>query len=99
MYRQFNIQQFYVLPTQCIYVFCVDLRTNSEAMTRLLWLSAGPLHRRPGLDTSFLPGRTVVDTAAQLGLSLHVALFLPPTQHLAAHTSLTRQTNVPNPRN
>ena len=26
---QFNIQQFYVLPTQCIYVFCVDLRTNS----------------------------------------------------------------------
>jgi len=25
-----NIQQFYVLPTQCIYVFCVDLRTNSD---------------------------------------------------------------------
>jgi hypothetical protein len=30
MYRQFNIQQFYVPPTQCIYVFCVDLRTNSD---------------------------------------------------------------------
>jgi len=30
MYRQFNIKQFYVLPTQCIYVFCVDLRTNSD---------------------------------------------------------------------
>jgi len=30
MYRQFSIQQFYVLPTQCIYVFCVDLRTNSH---------------------------------------------------------------------
>ena len=30
MYRQFNIQQFYVLPTQGIYVFCVDLRTNSD---------------------------------------------------------------------
>jgi hypothetical protein len=29
MYHQLNIQQFYVLPTQCIYVFCVDLRTNS----------------------------------------------------------------------
>jgi len=28
-YHQFNIQQFHVLPTQCIYVFCVDLRTNS----------------------------------------------------------------------
>ena len=30
MYRQFNFQQFYVLPTQCIYMFCVDLRTNSH---------------------------------------------------------------------
>jgi hypothetical protein len=30
MYHYFNIQQFYVLPTQCIYVFCVDLRTNSD---------------------------------------------------------------------
>ena len=29
-YRQFNIQQFHVLPTHCIYVFCVDLRTNSD---------------------------------------------------------------------
>ena len=29
-YHQFNIQKFYVLPTQCIYVFCVDLRTNSD---------------------------------------------------------------------
>jgi hypothetical protein len=28
MYHQFNIQQFYVLPTQRIYVFCVDLRKN-----------------------------------------------------------------------
>jgi len=30
IYRQFNIQQFYVLPTQCIYVFCVSLGTNSD---------------------------------------------------------------------
>ena len=29
-YCTFNIQQFYVLLTQCIYVFCVDLRTNSD---------------------------------------------------------------------
>jgi hypothetical protein len=27
---RFNIRQFYVLPTQCVYVFCVDLRTNSD---------------------------------------------------------------------
>ena len=26
----YNIQQFCVLPTQCIYVFCVDLRTYSD---------------------------------------------------------------------
>jgi hypothetical protein len=28
MYRQFNIQQLYFLPTQCIYVFCVNLTTT-----------------------------------------------------------------------
>jgi hypothetical protein len=26
----FSIVKFYVLPTHCIYVFCVDLRTNSD---------------------------------------------------------------------
>jgi len=30
MYGHTNIQQFYVLPTQCIYVFCVDLRIYSD---------------------------------------------------------------------
>jgi len=30
MYRHFKIQQFSVLHTECIYVFCVDLRTNSD---------------------------------------------------------------------
>jgi hypothetical protein len=30
---KFNIRKFYVLPTQCIYVFCVDLRTNSDYFT------------------------------------------------------------------
>ena len=29
MYQQFNIHKFYVLPTHCIYVFFVDLRTYS----------------------------------------------------------------------
>jgi len=29
-YHQLNTQQFYVLPTQCVYVFCVDLRRNSD---------------------------------------------------------------------
>jgi len=30
MYRQFNIHQFCILPTQRIYMFCVDLRTNGD---------------------------------------------------------------------
>jgi len=30
MYHQFNIQQFCVLPTQRVYMFYVDLRTNSD---------------------------------------------------------------------
>jgi len=32
MYHHFNIQQFYVLPTQCIYVFCVDLRKTAISL-------------------------------------------------------------------
>jgi hypothetical protein len=40
VYRQLNINQFYVLPTQCIYVFCVDLRTNSDYFTVQHWLVA-----------------------------------------------------------
>jgi len=39
MYHQFNIQQFYVLLTQCIYVFCVDLRINSIiSLYNINWL-------------------------------------------------------------
>ena len=30
MYHQLNTVKLYVLPTQCINVFCVDLRTNSD---------------------------------------------------------------------
>jgi hypothetical protein len=26
---RFNTQKFYILPTHCMYVFCMDLRTNS----------------------------------------------------------------------
>jgi len=26
MHHQFNIQELYVLPTQCIYVFCIYLK-------------------------------------------------------------------------
>jgi len=33
---RFTIHKFHVLPTQCIYVFCVDLRTNSDYFTTQL---------------------------------------------------------------
>jgi len=36
---EFNIQQLHVLPTQCIYVFCVDLRTNSDYFPIQHWLT------------------------------------------------------------
>jgi len=29
-YRQFNVQIVYILPTQCIYVFCMDLRKKNS---------------------------------------------------------------------
>ena len=27
---RFSFREFYILPAQCIYVFCMDLRTNSD---------------------------------------------------------------------
>jgi hypothetical protein len=30
MYSQYSTKQFHVVPTHCIYVFCVDWRTNSH---------------------------------------------------------------------
>ena len=38
MYCQFNIHKLHVLPTQCIYVFCVDLRINSDHRFRLIFV-------------------------------------------------------------
>jgi len=37
--HQFSIHKFYDLPTQCIYVFCVDLRTNSDYFPIQHWLT------------------------------------------------------------
>jgi len=30
VYTRFNIKKFYVLSTQCIYMFCMHVRTNSD---------------------------------------------------------------------
>ena len=38
MYHQFHIHKLYFPPTQCIYVFCVDLRINSDYFPIQIWL-------------------------------------------------------------
>jgi hypothetical protein len=50
MYRQFNIQQFYFVPTQFIYVLCVDLRTNSVYFP--IQLSLTGFYNRDGVFTA-----------------------------------------------
>jgi hypothetical protein len=85
--NRFNIQQFYVLPTQCICVFCLDLRTNSSYfLYSINWLvlitetesvcyALGCLSpRRSGFDPRSVHLRLVVDKLA-LG-----KVFLPVLQ-------------------
>ena len=38
MYKYFNIQQFYILPKHCIYVFCVYLRKTAITPDSINWL-------------------------------------------------------------
>ena len=45
--RSLHIHNFYVLPTQCIYVFCVDLRINSDYFPIQHWLTG--LYNRDGV--------------------------------------------------
>jgi len=52
MCHQFNTQQFYVLHTQCIYEFCVDLRTNSDYFPVQHWLTG--LYNRDGVYLKFI---------------------------------------------
>jgi len=64
MYHQFNIQQFYILLTQCIYVFCVDLRKKKKTaiispynINVLVFITVERLQR--GTDWIFLTLSTV----------------------------------------
>jgi len=41
---------FYILPTQCVYVFCVDLRANSDYFTVQHWLIG--FYNRDGVFTA-----------------------------------------------
>jgi len=35
---RFNVQKFYVLPTQCIYILCTDVRTAIISLYNINWL-------------------------------------------------------------
>ena len=69
MYRQFNVQEFYVLPTHCIYVFCVDLRTNSDYF---------PIqHFLTGLHNRDLTLQSPVVTICTASLTFYNSIFCP----------------------
>jgi len=71
MYRQFNMQHFYVLPTQYIYGFCVDLRTNSDYF---------PIqHQLTGLYNRDLTLYSPVVTICTASLTLNISTFCPHT--------------------
>jgi len=65
MYHQFNIKKLYVQPTQCIYVFCVDLRTNSDYFPIQHWVAR--LYNRDGV---YCAVRTVFVYVIQVNISL-----------------------------
>jgi hypothetical protein len=84
MYRQFNIQQLYVLPTQCIYVFCVDLRTNSDYFPTQHQL------------TGFITQTQCVYCAVRTGYLYTNAISLRISTVSAVHNTVSTQLSVHN---
>jgi hypothetical protein len=78
-HHQFNIQQFHVLPKEYIYVFCVDLRTNS-----------GLLRIAVPYVTAFY---STVFTA-RYDLNLAVQFILISTGHIVAQAVTRRPTTT-----
>jgi len=69
MYHQFDIEQFYILPTQCMYVFCVDLRTNSDYLSIQHYLT--------GFYNRDLTLHSPVVTICTTSLTLNNSTFCP----------------------
>jgi hypothetical protein len=72
-YHRFNIQQFYGLPTPCIYVFCVDLRTISrwKQGTDVLILTA-----RDKSDRNWYTNTAIIIIVIKLRHAVHLPIFL-----------------------
>ena len=69
IYHQFNIQQFYVLTTLYIYVFFVDLRTNSDYF---------PIeHLLIGFDNRLWTICSLMVTKCTTSLTLNYSTFCP----------------------
>ena len=84
MYHQFNIQQFYILPIQCICVFCVDLRTNSDYSPIQHWLTGfykqdGEFTARYGLNlrVMYITLQSPVVTICTASLTFNNSTFCP----------------------
>jgi len=78
MYHQFNIQQYYVLPTQCTYVFYVDLRkTAIISLYRINWLVfiTGTLCVYCAVLTGCLSFRLILVTEVPLMAGIPCAVF------------------------
>ena len=56
MYRQFNVQQFYVLPIQYIYVFRVDLYSSPN----IVWVIKSRRMRKAGLVAHMVEERECI---------------------------------------
>ena len=63
MYHQFNMQQFYFLPTQCIYVFCVEQNRIEYIMGSSL---KGPSAHRPFTNMPIVPPYSLTFLSAAL---------------------------------
>jgi len=72
---------FYVLPTQCVYVFCVDLRTNSDYFTVQHWLVV--FYNSDG--ESLTPGKKSTLKLLHIDFSLHNSV---QHSHLLIQTQL-----------
>jgi len=74
VYTSFNIQQFYALPTQCIYVFCVDVKANSDYLS----LPAETLFLYQAIAGEIYGGQSDTGTGFSPTTSAFLVHIIPP---------------------
>ena len=86
IYHQFIIQQFCVLSTQYIHVFCVDLRTNSDYFIIQHWLT--------GFYNRDLTLYSPVVTICTTSLSFNNSAFCPHSIFMCFFVWIWEQTAI-----